>query len=422
MQTPRGTRDLFGEEIAAVRHVMRRMESIFKRFGYEEIETPMFEHLELFTKKSGSSVVNQLYAFKDKSSRDLVLRPELTTPVVRFYIQKLRSSPKPIKVFYFGDCFRYEEPQSKRWRQFLQAGIEIIGTANPTADAEVAALASDVMRELGFRDFDFRMGHIRLLREMLAHAGVKGDAQDPILRAIDSKEEKRIEEEIKLAGIKPADGKLLRSLISLKGGAAVLEKAEALLKGIPRTSTALKNLKDIMAYLGPLGVDNCSIDLGIARGLDYYTDFVFEIYAGGVQVAGGGRYDGLVEQIGGEPTPAIGVAFGVDRISQTMLGLGMISLKDRLDCIVLPVDDKVRAEALKLVTELRRAGLAVDTDFMGRSLGRAMEYANALKVKRVVVVGSRELDKGQVVVRDMTTGQQELVARADLALVLKAVP
>ncbi len=421
MQTPRGTRDLFGEEIAAVRHVMRRMESIFKRFGYEEIETPMFEHLELFTKKSGSNVVNQLYAFKDKASRDLVLRPELTTPVVRFFIQKLRATPKPVKVFYFGDCFRYEEPQAKRWRQFLQAGVEFIGTANPAADAEVVALASGIMRELGFKDHSLKMGHIRLLRELLAHAGVKGDAQDPILRAIDSKEAKRIEEEIKLAGIKSADEKILLNLISLKGGAPVLDKAEELLSGIPRTEAALKNLRDIMGYLEPLGVENFSLDLGIARGLDYYTDFVFEMYVGGVQIAGGGRYDGLVEQIGGESTPAIGVAFGVDRISQTMLDRGMMAFRDRLDCLVLPVDDKVRAEAMKIVTELRQVGLSADTDFMGRSLGKAMQYANSLKVKRVVVVGTKELERGQVVLRDMATGKQEEVAREELPKMLKLV-
>ncbi|MFH1822034.1 MAG: histidine--tRNA ligase [Methanobacteriota archaeon] len=421
MQTPRGTRDLFGEELAGIRHVIRKMEGIFKRHGYNEIETPMFEHLELFTKKSGSNVVNQLYAFKDKASRDLVLRPELTTPVMRFCIQKLRSSPKPVKLFYFGSCFRYEEPQSKRWRQFLQSGVEMIGTANPAADAEVASLANVVLRELGFKDYGIQIGHIRMLRELLAHAGVKGDAQDSILRAIDSKEEKRISDEIKLAGIKSSDEKLLRSLLSLKGDISVLDKAGAMLNGVPRAAAAMKNLQDILRYFGPLGVDNFSIDLGIARGLDYYTDFVFEIYVGGVQVAGGGRYDGLVEQLGGEPTPGVGVAFGVDRIAQTMLSRGMVSFKDHLDCLVLPVDEKVREEAMKVVTELRRAGLSADTDFMGRGLSKAMQYANALKVKRVVVVGAKELEKGQVVLRDMATGKQEQVDREELPKILKSI-
>ncbi|MBC7099927.1 histidine--tRNA ligase family protein, partial [Candidatus Bipolaricaulota bacterium] len=279
-------------------------------------------------------------------------------PVARVYIQRLRSKPKPVKLYYFGSCFRYEEPQSKRWRQFLQSGAEILGTDDPAADAEVAALSSHIMEELGFVDFELRLGHIRLLRELLSYAGVKGEAQDPVLRAVDSKDEGRISEEIKRAGIKPAEEKLLRELISLRGEVSILEKATPLLRGIPRASAALKNLQTIIDYLPLLGVKNFSLDLGIARGLDYYTDFVFEVYLGGVQVAGGGRYNELVEQLGGEPTPAVGVAFGIDRIAQTMLERRMVPLRDRLDCLVLPVADGVRAEAMKVVTELRRAGLA----------------------------------------------------------------
>ncbi|MGQ9788424.1 MAG: histidine--tRNA ligase [Candidatus Hadarchaeaceae archaeon] len=421
MQAPRGTRDLLGDELLSIRHVMRRMDEVFKRYGYEEVETPIFEHLELFTKKSGSSVVSQLYAFKDKSSRDLALRPEITAPVARVYIQRLRSRPKPVKLYYFGSCFRYEEPQSKRWRQFLQSGAEIVGTDDPAADAEVAALSSHIMEDLGFVDFELRLGHIRLLRELLSHAGVKDEAQDPVLRAVDSKDEERIREEVKRAGIKPAEEKLLRNLISLRGEVSILGRAVPLLRGIPGASTALKNLQTIVSYLPALGIKNFSLDLGIARGLDYYTDFVFEVYLGGVQVAGGGRYDGLVEQLGGEPTPAVGVAFGIDRIAQTMWERRMVPLRDRLDCLVLPVVDDVRVEAMKVVTELRRAGLAADIDLMGRKFSRAMEYANTIGVKRVVVVGPKELKKGQVVIRDMSTGKQEAVARQDLPQVLKSI-
>ncbi|MGC8816311.1 MAG: histidine--tRNA ligase [Candidatus Hadarchaeum sp.] len=420
MQAPRGTRDLFGEELQSIRHVMRRMEEVFKRYGYEEIETPIFEHLELFTKKSGSSVVRQLYAFKDKSSRDLALRPEITAPVARVYIQRLRSRPKPVKLYYFGSCFRYEEPQSKRWRQFLQSGAEILGTADPAADAEIAALTGHVMEDLGFADFELRLGHIRLLRELLSHAGVKGEAQDPILRAVDSKEEKRISEEIGRAGIKPAEEKLFRELISLRGEVSILEQAAPLLRKIPRATAALQNLRAIIGYLPSLGVKNFSLDLGIARGLDYYTDFVFEAYLGGVQVAGGGRYDELVEQLGGEPTPAVGVAFGIDRIAQTLLERGMVPLRDRLDCLVLPVNEEVRAEAMRVVTELRRAGLAADIDLVGRKFTKAMEYANAIGVKRVVVVGPKELKQGRVILKDMITGEQEVVPREELPRALKS--
>jgi len=422
MQRPRGTRDLWGEELTSIRHVMQVMGEIFKRFGYQEVETPMFEHLELFTKKSGANVVRQLYAFKDRSGRDLALRPELTAPAVRLYIQQLRSEPKPLKLCYFGHCFRYEEPQAQRWRQFLQAGVEVIGSPRPEADAEVVALADNVMRELGLEDFELRVGHIRLLRELLAHAGVKGDAQDPILRAIDSREDQRIQDEIKKAGISERGEKLLRGLVELRGGTDVIEGAELLLKGIPRAASALKNLREVIGYLDPLGVKKFAIDLGIARGLEYYTDFVFEVYMNGVQVAGGGRYDTLIELLGGDPTPAVGVGFGVDRIAQILLKRGMIVPQDRLDCMVLPADEKVTEECLRIATELRGAGLSVDVDLMGRKLGKAMAYANALKVKCVLVVGQGDLGRGQVSLRDMASGKQEVVPRAKIVEKLKSVP
>jgi len=421
MQRPRGTRDLFGEELVSVRYVTRVMSEIFARHGYEEVETPLFEHLELFTKKSGSNIVNQLYAFKDKSGRELALRPELTAPVVRLYIQQMRSTPKPLKLCYFGNCFRYEEPQAKRWRQFLQAGVEVIGSPRPEADAEVVALADNLMRELGFEDFELRVGHIRLLRELLAHVGVKGDAQDPVLRAIDSREEQRIRDELRHAGVSGEDDKVLRGLIGLRGGTEVIGKAEALLKGIPRAAPALKNLQELIGYLGPLGVKKFVVDLETARGLEYYTDFVFELYLDGVQVAGGGRYDALIEILGGASTPAVGVGFGVDRIAQTLLKRGMITPQDRLDCMVLSTDEKVLGDCLEIATELRRAGFSVDVDLMGRSLSKALAYANALKVKRVLVVGAKDLSRGQVSLRDMVSGKQELVARDEVVKKLESV-
>jgi histidyl-tRNA synthetase len=420
-QRPRGTRDLSGEELSSIRHVMRAMDDLFRRYGYQEVETPIFEHLELFTKKSGSKIVDQLYVLRDKSGRELALRPELTAPVVRLYTQRFRSSPKPVKLFYFGSCFRYEEPQAQRWRQFLQAGVEVIGSSSPSADAEVAALASNLMGELHLQNSELQVGHIRLLRELLADAGVESDAQDAVLRAIDSGEEERIDEELKAAGVGASDEEVLRELISLRGGMEVVEEAGELLKKVPRAEAALKNLREIIKHLGLFGVKKFSVDLGIARGLDYYTDFVFEIYVGGVQVAGGGRYDNLVELLGGEPTPAVGVGFGVDRIAQAMLGLGLIAPKDRLHCMVLPADERSREEALKIVSELRSAGLSADTDLMGRSLAKTMEYANSIKVKRVVVVGARDMEKGEVVLRDMATGKQEKVSRAKLAEKLKLI-
>lgn len=422
MQRPKGTKDLFGEELASIRHVERTMDDVFKRYDYEEVETPVFEQLDLFEKKSGESVVKQLYAFKDKSGRELALRPELTAPVVRFYINQLRSAPKPVKLCYFGNCFRYEEPQAQRWRQFLQSGTEIIGSARPEADAEVIALSDEIMQELGLSDYELRIGHIRLLREVLAHAGMKGDAQDPIMRAIDSREEARLRAELDRARLKAGDTKMLRSLIKLRGSVKVLEQAEKFVAGLPKAKTALKNLHVILEHLRSFGVEKFTVDLGIARGLEYYTDLVFELYVGGVQVAGGGRYDQLIGLLGGDPCPAVGVGFGVDRIARALLKRGMIAPREQLDCVVLPVGEVVLSECLKIVGELRRAGLLVDVDLMGRKLSKAIAYADTRGAKNAIIVGVKDLKEGKVTLRDMRTGKQELVARKKLLGKLKAVP
>lgn len=422
MQRPKGTKDLFGEELASIRHVERTMGDVFKRYGYEEVETPIFEQLKLFEKKSGESVVKQLYAFKDKSGRDLALRPELTAPVVRLYINQLRSAPKPVKLCYFGNCFRYEEPQAQRWRQFLQSGTEIIGSARPEADAEVIALSYEIMRELGLSDYELHIGHTRLLREVLAHTGMKGDVQDPIMRAIDSREETRLRAELDRAHLKAGDEKVLRSLITLRGGMKVLKQAEKLVADLPKAKTALKNLHEILEHTRSFGVEKFTVDLGIARGLEYYTDLVFELYVDGVQVAGGGRYDELIELLGGDPCPAVGVGFGVNRIARALLKRGMIVPRERLDCVVLPAGEEVLSECLKIVGELRRAGLLVDVDLMGRKLSKAIAYANARGAKSAIIVGVKDLKEGKVTLRDMRTGKQELVARKELAGKLKTVP
>jgi len=304
----------------------------------------------------------------------------------------------------------------------LQSGTEIIGSARPEADAEVIALSYEIMRELGLSDYELHIGHTRLLREVLAHTGMKGDVQDPIMRAIDSREETRLRAELDRAHLKAGDEKVLRSLITLRGGMKVLKQAEKLVADLPKAKTALKNLHEILEHTRSFGVEKFTVDLGIARGLEYYTDLVFELYVDGVQVAGGGRYDELIELLGGDPCPAVGVGFGVDRIARALLKRGMIVPRERLDCVVLPAGEEVLSECLKVVGELRRAGLLVDVDLMGRKLSKAIAYADARRAKSAIIVGVKDLKEGKVTLRDMRTGKQELVARKELAGKLKTVP
>ncbi|MEM2205043.1 MAG: histidine--tRNA ligase [Candidatus Hadarchaeales archaeon] len=401
---PKGTRDLFGRELACIRRVEEVMRRIFVRWGYREVETPIFESLELFTRKSGEEVVRQLYVFRDKSGKELALRPELTAPVVRLYLEKFRSESKPVKLFYFGPCFRYEEPQAHRWRQFRQAGVEILGSPRPEADAEVLALTHEVFRELGLRG-EFRVGNVRLLRLVLEKMGVKGEEAERILRAVDSRDPERLERE--LAGRKGREE--FEELVGLRGGEEVLDRA----KVGEEEREILEGMRRILRLAERMGARGLSVDLSIARGLEYYTDCVFEVYVEGVQVAGGGRYDGLAEALGGEPCQAVGVGFGVDRIAQFLLEREGIE-EEKLCCAVLPASQEMLEKALEVTTELRREGISTEVDLMGRNLSKALAHANARGAKYAVIVGPREWERGSVMLRDMRTGEQQEVRREEL--------
>lgn len=404
---PKGTRDLLGKELTCIRRVEEVMRRVFLGWGYREVETPIFESLELFTRKSGEEVVRQLYVFRDKSGKELALRPELTAPVVRLYLERLRSESKPVKLFYFGPCFRYEEPQAHRWRQFRQAGVEVLGSPRPEADAEVIALTHEVFRELGLGG-EFRVGNVRLLRLVLEGMGVRGEEAERVLRAVDSRDPERLERE--LEGREGADG--FRELVRLEGGREVLEEAAG--KVGKEGREILERMERILKLAERMGATGLRVDLSIARGLEYYTDCVFEVYVGGVQVAGGGRYDGLAEALGGEPCQAVGVGFGVDRIAQLLLERGGVE-EEELCCVVLPATEGVLEEALGLATELRRKGVGAEVDLMGRSLSKALAHASARRARYAVIVGPRELAVGKVTLRDMESGKQEEVEVGRLA-------
>ncbi len=414
MRRPRGTRDLIGEELASIRYVERLMREVFKRYGYLEIETPIFENLELFTKKSGERVVKQLYSFRDKSGRDLALRPELTAPAVRVYVERFRSDPKPVKVFYLGPCFRYEEPQAHRWRQFLQAGVEIMGSSRPEADAEVLALTDSVFQTLGLDDRELRVGNVRLLRAVLSEMGVVGESQNKILRAVDSRDFGRLEEELR--GVEGAE--TLKKLIGVRGGPESIGKAREIVGGVEGAMEAFENLEEIVELARCSGVSNLRVDFSIARGLEYYTDMVFEVYVRGIQLAGGGRYDELVESLGGEPCPAVGVGFGVDRIARLVLERGGTP-EEGVECIVLPATSEGVEECARLARKMRDSGLRVEMDLMGRTLRKALAYADSRGVRYVVIIGPREREEGKVTLRDMDSGEQIRIPETELIETLK---
>ncbi|MDI6654281.1 MAG: histidine--tRNA ligase [Candidatus Hydrothermarchaeota archaeon] len=411
---PRGTRDFLPEEMARRRYAEKVMRETFESYGYREVQTPVFESLELITAKSGEDIVKHLYDFKDKSQRSLALRPELTLPVMRLYISELQFKPKPVKLYYFGNCFRYEEPQAGRYREFWQAGVELIGTSYPEAEAEVIALAVEVLKKLGLKDFELHIGNIGILRKILRESGAAEKEQGKILHLIDKGERGELENFLNKLKISEENKQVLLKILNLAGDKKeVISRAGGLLKGRP---ALLKELEKLEATLRFLDL-KYSLNLGIARGLDYYSGMVFEIYANKLgaqkQICGGGTYS-LGSVLGGEETATCGFAFGFDRV---MLALEAekvdFNLGNKTQILVVPVSEGLLDEAIKISSIIRKS-FSCEVDLMRRKLSKALAYANSEGIPFVVILGDEELAKDSVTLRNMKTGEQKEIKLNEL--------
>ncbi len=434
IQRPRGTRDFLPEDSFRRGAVRKRMQGILERWGYQEISTPTFEHLELFTIKSGPSIIDEIYAFKDKGGRDLALRPELTAPVMRMYVNELQTAPKPLRLHYFGNCFRYERPQRGRFREFWQLGAELVGSDRPDAEAEVIALASKLIESAGVSG-DLHLGYLGLIRAMMRM--IPASERPAVMKLIDKKERALLAEKLTEIG---ADHLGLQELIDLKGRRA-LDRAMELAEDLAKMSDALPagevggvespeasspgaagdraarsdraapsdldlaHFSELVDLLATYGVD-ATVDFEIVRGLEYYTGTVFEIYATGLgaqnQICGGGTYM-LAGLLGGQETRSTGFGIGFDRIMEIVA----IDEKPPAPVAVVFVP-QVRTEAVRVAKELR-AGLDVPVviDVMGRGLGAQLKQASSIGAGFAVIIGPKEVEEGKFTLRDMSTGSQE---------------
>lgn len=385
------------------------MRSVAERYGYGEIQTPVFENLELFTIKSGEDVIDEIYSFQDKGGRDLALRPELTAPVLRAYVNEYAVVTKPLRLYYFGDCFRYERPQKARYREFWQFGIELIGSESYLADAEVILIAYEIMRELNL-DFELRIGHVGILRHLLE--GVEEEQASKIMRLIDKEDMGGLEEFINQIGLPQNLKESIYSLIETSGGRETLEKTAEFVPNFD--FTYLKNLCDV---LDSMKIEY-SLDFGIARGLDYYTGVVFEGYArSGLgaqsQICGGGSYR-LAHLFGGGDTPSTGFALGFDRIAD----ICEVELEE--DKVVAVINMGLESEALRIASELReKTGKKVVVDVMERPLKKQMKFADHVSARYAVIVGEREMQENKYGLKDMQTGEQRLVDKKELIQIIQ---
>ncbi len=419
---PRGTRDFLSDEMKQRKYVENTFRRVFENYGYGEIKTPIFEDLTLFTMKSGEAIKEEIYHFKDKGERDLALRPELTAPVSRLYLNELQRSPKPIKMYYFGSCFRYERPQAGRFRQFWQFGCELIGGKSPEAEAEVIAMAAHCLNEIGLTDYEFHIGNLGIIRSLLNDAKIPADEQGQIMGLVDKGDVEELENLLNNMDISGSLKEILLKLIEIKGHNEVIGEVRSIIKKCEGAFKALDDLEDLLNHLETFGFTNYIVNLGIARGLDYYSGMVFEIYVHGLgaqkQISGGGTYN-LIEIFGGEPVESTGFAFGFDRVMEALKKQNAeIPVEGHVDVFVAPLSSNMRKDSFKIVQDLRRDGISADVDLARKKVKKLLSYADHLGVKYAVLVGARDIEDGKVTLKNMESGNQELIGLDNLAMKL----
>ena len=408
-QIPRGTRDFTPEQMHKHQTTLNNIRTTFHLFSYEEIQTPTFENLELFTAKSGDSIIEELYNFTDKGGRELALRPELTAPVMRFYIEQLQMLPKPLKLFYTGNCFRYDRPQKGRYREFWQAGCELIGPNTPEAHAELIALAYTIFQHLKLENIVVNIGNLTIINALFTKLDITDEQKTHLLPLIDkemfedlytalidfNKTEQQAHHFITL--LETTDKKTLQD---------ALTKHPEALQQLEHTSTLLTFLQD------NFNIKKCQLKLSIVRGLEYYHGMVFEIEAPQLgaekQLCGGGVYE-LIKLFGGRETPTSGFAIGVDRTILAMDTENISQPPPQPQAYIIPVNETSLPQALTLAHTLRNHNITTDIDLLRRGVSKALKYANTKHYQYILILGPQELEQQSVTLRNMKTGKQELI-------------
>jgi histidyl-tRNA synthetase len=415
-QTVRGMRDLLGEEAQTFTFIIAKARETAKLYGFKEVFTPVVEPLELLSAKSGDEIRQRMFIFKDLGVRQVALRPEFTASIARLATTALKNEPKPLRIFSVGTVYRYDEPQRGRYREFWQSNFELMGSAKPEADAEIVLLTNCFMKALGLQGYAFKIGHIGIIRGILSQEGVDEKTQNAILQRMDKKE---YDEALKLAPTDKCRG-MLEGLLSLKSNDCfeTVEKIKAYVAGYENAKAAVDNLGEVLKLVVESGCPVEAVDPAFARGLEYYTGMIFEIYIPQLDIAlgGGGRYDRLIELFGGEPTSAVGVADGLDRIALALQTQNAaIGVAGEKKVFVLAVTESLKVEALKVAQMLRQAGVAVEFEVMGRKMSKALEDADKRKVDYAVIVGERELKEGGVMLKSLSKREQAIVPIKELS-------
>lgn len=400
-QNIKGTKDILPSESYQWQFIEHYISEFFERNNYQEIRTPAFEMTELFARGIGADtdvVSKEMYTFRDKGNTSLTLKPELTAPVIRSYIQnQLDQFSLLTKVYYIDALFRQERPQKGRLRQFHQFGFEIIGSPYPEADAEVIQTMYDLYTGLGITQLNIRLNSIGCRDSRKEYLAILKNALEPFQNDLCPTCQQRYQTNI----LRLFDCKVesCRQILD--------SKAPSILDHLSREDCA--HFEEVKRLLDAINVPY-TIDDKLARGLDYYTKTTFEITSPllGSQdaICGGGRYDHLVEDLGGKPTPAVGAASGIERLLLILNQIGGIPAQKKPLLYLMALGDKARQKGFALLTGFRRKGIASEMDYMRRSMKSQMRNADKKAANWVVIIGDDEIKKNIIILKDMTDGSQ----------------
>ncbi len=411
-KVPKGTQDILPGQTEKWQKVEGVIRDLCNVYRYKEIRTPMFESTELFKRGVGDTtdiVQKEMYTFEDQGKRSLTLRPEGTASAVRAYVEHkmFGYADQPVKLYYTGPMFRYERQQAGRYRQFVQFGVEAIGSADPAIDAEVMALAMDVYGSLGLKELKLVINSLGDKETRDAHRTALINHFEPVIGELCGDCQSRLEKN-------PL--RILDCKVDAKHEA--MATAPALTDYL--TSESAAYFGQVKGYLDILGI-SYEVDPNLVRGLDYYNHTAFEIMLTGegfgsiTTLCGGGRYNGLVEDIGGPAMPGIGFAMSIERLLLALESKGIeLETEDQLDLYVVAMDEDAKLKAVELVSSFRAKGISSDMDYLGRKMKAQMKTADRVNAKFVIVLGQTEMEEQVVNVKNMESGDQQKVEFGDL--------